>query len=84
MTIPYDLEGDDTVPDTADVPLIDEESGTEFERELSLVDVEETSRSWSDTFSFSVTVSGYGADRSIWEIWRFLAMQILLIMAKNF
>ena len=62
VTIPYDLEGDDTVPDTADVPLIDEESGTEFERELSLVDVEETSRSWSDTFSFSVTVSGYGAD----------------------
>ena len=62
MTIPYDLEGDDTVPETADVPLIDEESGTEFERELSLVDVEETSRSWSDTFSFSVTVSGYGAD----------------------
>ena len=36
VTIPYDLEGDDTVP--------------------------ETSRSWSDTFSFSVTVSGYGAD----------------------
>ena len=62
VTIPYDLEGDDTVPETADVPLIDEESGTEFERELSLVDVEETSRSWSDTFSFSVTVSGYGAD----------------------
>ena len=47
VTIPYDLEGDDTVPETADVPLIDEE---------------ETSRSWSDTFSFSVTVSGYGAD----------------------
>ena len=62
VTIPYDLEGDDTVPETADVPLIDEESGTEFERELSLVDVEETSRSWSDTFSFPVTVSGYGAD----------------------
>ena len=62
VTIPYDLEGDDTVPETADVPLIDEESGAEFERELSLVDVEETSRSWSDTFSFSVTVSGYGAD----------------------
>lgn len=52
VTIPYDLEGDDTVPETADVPLIDEESGTEFERELSLVDVEETSRSWSGTFSF--------------------------------
>ena len=62
VTIPYDLEGDDTVPETADVPLIDEESGTEFERELSLVDVEEISREWSDTFSFSVTVSGYGAD----------------------
>ena len=62
VTIPYDLEGDDTVPETADVPLIDEESGTEFERELSLVDVEETSRNWSDIFSFSVTVSGYGAD----------------------
>ncbi len=62
VTIPYDLEGDDTVPETADVPLIDEESGTEFERELSLVNVEETSRSWSDTFSFSVTASGYGAD----------------------
>ena len=75
VTIPYDLEGDDTVPETADVPLIDEESGTEFERELSLVDVEETSRSWSDTFSFSVTVSGYGQIRSIWEIWRFLAMK---------
>ena len=38
VTIPYDLEGDDTVPETADVPLIDEESGTEFERELSLAD----------------------------------------------
>jgi len=62
VTIPYDLEGDDTVPETADVPLIDEESGTEFERELSLVNVEETSRNWSDTFIFSVTVSGYGAD----------------------
>lgn len=62
VTIPYDLEGDDTVPETADVPLIDEESGTEFERELSLVNVEETSRDWSDNFSFSVTVSGYGAD----------------------
>ena len=62
VTIPYDLEGDDTVPETADVPLIDEQSGTEFERELSLVDVEEISREWSDTFSFSVTVSGYGAD----------------------
>lgn len=62
VTIPHDLEGDDTVPETADVPLIDEQSGTEFERELSLVDVEEISREWSDTFSFSVTVSGYGAD----------------------
>ena len=62
VTIPYDLEGDDTVPETADVPLIDEESGTEFERELSLINVEEISRSWSDTFSFPVTVSGYGAD----------------------
>ena len=36
VTIPYDLEGDDTVPETADVPLIDEQSGTEFERELLL------------------------------------------------
>ena len=62
VTIPYDLEGDDTVPDTADVPLVDEESGTEFERKLSLVNTEEILRSWSDTFSFSVTVSGYGAD----------------------
>lgn len=62
VTIPYDLEGDDTVPEMADVPLIDEESGIEFERELSLIDVEESSRSWSNTFSFSVTVSGYGAD----------------------
>ena len=62
VTIPYDLEGNDTVPVTADVPLIDEESGTEFERELSLINVEEISRSWSDTFSFPVTVSGYGAD----------------------
>lgn len=26
------------------------------------MDVEEISREWSDTFSFSVTVSGYGAD----------------------
>ena len=49
------------MPETADVPLIDEESGAEFERNF-LVDVEETSRSWSDTFSFSVTVSGYRAD----------------------
>ena len=56
------LYGNDTVPVTADVPLIDEESGTEFERELSLINVEEISRSWSDTFSFPVTVSGYGAD----------------------
>ena len=62
VTITYDLEGDDTVPDTADVPLIDEESGVEFERELSIVNVEEISRGWSDTFSFPVTVSGYGAD----------------------
>ena len=62
VTIPYDLEGIDTVPVTADVPLIDEESGIEFERELSLINVEEISRSWSDTFSFPVTVSGYGAD----------------------
>ncbi len=62
VTITYDLEGDDTVPDTADVPLIDEESGVEFERELSIVNVEEVSREWSETFTFPVTVSGYGSD----------------------
>lgn len=62
VTITYDLEGDDTVPDTADVPLIDEESGVEFERELSIVNEEEVSREWSETFTFPITVSGYGAD----------------------
>lgn len=84
VTIPYDLEGDDTVPETADVPLIDEESGTEFERELSLVDVEEISREWSDTFSFSVTVPGMEQTHFIWEIWRSPGMRILLTTEKNF
>jgi len=60
--ISYDLEGDDRVPETADVPLIDETSGIEFERELSLIHVEEVSTMWSDTFRFGVVVSGYGAD----------------------
>ena len=82
VTIPYDLEGDDTVPETADVPLIDEESGTEFERELSLVDVEEISREWSDTFSFSVTPRAWSR-LTIWgqEI---PGMRILLTTEKNF
>mgnify|MGYP007054877104 CR=1 FL=1 len=71
------------MPETADVPLIDEESGTEFERELSLVDVEEISREWSDTFSFSVTISGMEQTHFIWEIWRSPGMRILLTTEKT-
>lgn len=62
VTITYDLEGDETVPETAHVPLIDEASGIEFERELPVTDMEEVSKTWSDTLSFPVTVYGYGAD----------------------
>ncbi len=49
------------MPETADVPLIDEQSGTEFERELSCGCGRNIERMVRYLF-FSVTVSGYGAD----------------------
>lgn len=52
----------DTIPDTAAMTVRDEESGTEFETELSLERVEYTDERWQTGFSFTATFHEYGAD----------------------
>lgn len=52
----------DTIPDAAAMTVRDEESGSEFETELSLERIEYTDERWQDGFSFTATFHEYGAD----------------------
>lgn len=52
----------DAIPDTAAMTVRDEESGTEFETELSLERMEYRDERWQDGFSFTATFHEYGAD----------------------
>lgn len=64
-SVPYELEGREEPPETAVIPIKDEATGTEFEREVPLIEIIEQNLFWSDDFSFPVTVSGYDADSFI-------------------
>lgn len=60
--VPYVLEGRQEPPEKAVVALIDDATGTEYERELPRLEVMEKESFWDNEFSFSVTVSGYDLD----------------------
>lgn len=60
--IPYELEGEDEPPLSATIKVQDETAGIEYEREVPLLDLTEQGITWENGFSFSVTVSGYGAE----------------------
>lgn len=63
--ISFSLEGNWDSPGTAEIMVEDEDTGQKKEYTVPKIEVKETGREWSDDFSFSVTVSGYGAD-SFW------------------
>lgn len=56
------LEGEDSPPETAVILIRDDDTGQEVECTGFLTDAEEKRSSWSEEFSFPVTVSGYGSD----------------------
>lgn len=60
--IPYSLEAGEEPPETAMITINEDNSGTTFDREVPLLEMKETGSIWVDDFSFSVTVTGYGAD----------------------
>lgn len=60
--ISYALEDGQEPPGTAVISVKDETAGTEFEREVSLLEVREKQTEWRDDFVFPVTVSGYDAE----------------------
>lgn len=61
-TIPYELEGMQTAPETAVLTIKDEATGNHFEREVPRKEIMEKDMVWKDDFSFPITVFGYGAD----------------------
>lgn len=61
-SISYALEGNEEPPETATILIIDETSGQEFEREVPRLEIKEKGSTWSDDFSFPLTVTGYDAD----------------------
>ena len=52
----------DIIPETAVMTVKDEESGKEFEAELSLEQVQYSNERWQDGFSFTATFHEFGAD----------------------
>lgn len=62
VSIPYELEGQQSPPETTVITLYDEHTESEYERELTYLDMKETEALWEKTFSFPITVSGYDAD----------------------
>lgn len=60
--IPYELEGRQEPPESAVLTATDENTGLEYEREVPRLEIVEKEISWSDDFSFPVTISGYDAD----------------------
>lgn len=69
--ISFALEGEWEPPEKAEILVADEVAGTKKEYTVPILEVREKSREWSDDFSFSVTVSGYGS-----EIFRLGDMEI--------
>lgn len=63
--ISFALEGDWDPPETAEITVKDDETGIVKEYTVPRMKMEEKSREWSDDFSFSVTVTGYGSE-SFW------------------
>ena len=62
QTVYEGVSRDDAIPDTAAMTVRDEESGTEFETELSLERIEYTDERWQGGFYFTATFHQYGAD----------------------
>lgn len=56
----FELEGIEEPPESAVITVT--ETGSEYERQVPLLEIEELQVFWLDDFCFSVTVSGYGAD----------------------
>ena len=56
----FELEGTEEPPESAVITV--KETGSEYERQVPLLETEELQVYWMDDFRFSVTVSGYGAD----------------------
>lgn len=60
--IPYELEGNTEPPSSAIVTLNSPENGSNYERELNRLEVEEKTEEWVDDFFFQITVEQYDAD----------------------
>ncbi len=60
--VPYELEGKQDAPSKTVVTLRDERTGSQFDRELTLLEVKEKAVAWQDTFEFPISVSDYDAD----------------------
>lgn len=56
------LEGEWEPPEQAEILVEDEDTGIKKEYTVPMLEMKEKSREWTDDFSFSVTVSGYGAE----------------------
>ncbi len=56
----FELEGTEEPPESAVITV--KETGSEYERQVPLLETEELQVYWMDDFRFPVTVSGYGAD----------------------
>lgn len=61
-SVSYDLEGQQSPPETSVVTLYDERTQSEYKRELTCMGMEEKEVLWEKTFTFPITISGYDAD----------------------
>lgn len=59
------LEGEWEPPENAEILVEDEDTGIKKEYTVPMLEMKEKDREWTDDFSFSVTVSGYGAE-TLW------------------
>jgi len=62
-SIPCELEWNQEPPESTIVTLYDEQTKSEYKRELPCLDMKETEVLWEKNFSFPITVSGYDAEQ---------------------
>ena len=56
------LEGKQMPPEQAEITLVFDITGEEYQREVPLQEIREKNTFWKEDFSFPITVYGYGAD----------------------
>ncbi|MCI8511387.1 MAG: hypothetical protein HFE83_05240 [Lachnospiraceae bacterium] len=61
-SVPFSLEGREQPPDTALISITDEAAKLTFEREVPRLEIVEKGMTWSEDFSFPLTVADYDAE----------------------